>query len=226
MLAAFIGVLLSATRLNFVCGAVVVLAMLVGREISAKRKTYIVAVLVGIALLAGSNERMGRFKSLGDGKGVESRIGGSVNRSFFEIINEYPMGNGLGGGGTSIPAFLMDRISRPVMMENEYGRIALEQGIPGLAIWVVFLVWFAVSSAVSGTSGWKAGRRTAWVCTLVYFLVAPIGIGLFTSVPGSLMLFLFIGWVAAKPAEAVARTNTWLVAQAVPPARPWLTNVT
>lgn len=211
MLAAFVGVLLSATRLNFVCGVVIVLAMLIGREISTKRKAYIIAALVGIALLAGSNERMGRFKSLGDGKGVETRIGGSVNRSFFEIINEYPMGNGLGGGGTSIPAFLVDRINRPVMMENEYGRIALEQGIPGLAIWIVFLLWFAASSAVSAKTIWKGGRRAAWVCALIYFLVAPIGVGLFTSVPGSLVLFLFIGWVSAKPAEAARTTNTWRI---------------
>jgi hypothetical protein len=199
MVAAFFGILLSATRLNFVLGAAVALVMLVGGAIPMKKKVLIFAALAGIGFLAASNERMNRFKSLGDSHGVVSRVSGSVNRSFWEIIDEYPMGNGLGGGGTSVPAFLMDRIHRPVMIENEYGRIALEEGLVGLALWLSFLLWFLVSSAAFVKTVWQSGRRVAWVCCLAYFLTGPIGIGLFTSVPGSLVLFLLMGWVSVKP---------------------------
>jgi hypothetical protein len=208
MVAAFIGVLLSATRLNFVAAAVVVMAMLVGGAIPMKKKVLMGAALIGIGLLASGNERMGRFKSLGDSQGVASRIGGSVNRNFWEIVDEYPLGNGLGGGGTSIPAFLTDRIHRPVMMENEYGRIALEQGLVGLALWLSFLFWFVVSSAAFCKTPWQSGRRVAWVCCLVYFLIGPIGIGLFTSVPGTLVLFLLMGWVGVKPVAEATEAET------------------
>jgi hypothetical protein len=205
MMAAFVGILLSATRLNFVTGLLVVMAMLVGGSIPMKKRVLMVAALASIGLLATHNKRMGRFKSLGDSQGVVSRVGGSVNRSFWEVVDEYPMGNGLGGGGTSIPAFLMDRIHRPVMIENEYGRIALEQGLLGLTLWLSFLFWFLVSSAAFAKTIWQSGRRVAWVCCLAYFLAGPIGIGLFTSVPGSLVLFLLMGWVSVRP--AVEQTN-------------------
>jgi hypothetical protein len=207
MLSAFIGVLLSATRLNFVSGSAVVVAMLLGGAIPFKKKVVMIAALIVVGLLASSNERLGRFKSLGDSQGVTKRIGGSVNRSFWEIIDEYPMGNGLGGGGTSIPAFLMDRVRRCVTMENEYGRIALELGLFGLALWVAFLLWFVVSSAAFVRAPWQAGRRAAWVCCVVYFLIGSIGVGLFTSIPGSMVMFLLIGWVGIKPVVEVTQQD-------------------
>jgi hypothetical protein len=209
--AALVGVLLSATRLNFVTGAAVAAAMIAGREIPLKKKAVMVGVLALVAFFAANNERLNRFKSLGDSNAVASRIGGSVNRGFWEVIDEYPMGNGLGGGGTSIPAFLMDRIHRPVMIENEYGRIALEQGLFGLALWIAFLLWFVVSSAAFVKTPWSGGRRVAWVCCTVYFLIGPIGIGLFTSVPESLSLFLFMGWVGVNPSFEGLREETRIV---------------
>ena len=56
-------------------------------------------------------------------------------------MRTYPLGNGLGGGGTSVPYFLQDRIRNVVVMENEYARILLELGIPGLCMWGVFIGW-------------------------------------------------------------------------------------
>ena len=58
------------------------------------------------------NERWQRYKEL-DSQSVEDRISGSVNRSFLEVLVEYPMGNGLGGGGTSIPYFLASQVRNP-----------------------------------------------------------------------------------------------------------------
>lgn len=198
IISAFIGILLSATRLNFALGAGVVVAVMVGNAVPMKKRLLMIAVLVGVGLIAVNNQRMARFKSL-DSQTVTNRIGGSVNRSFWEIINEYPMGNGLGGGGTSIPAFLIDRVRGCVTMENEYGRIALELGLPGLTLWVAFLFWFAISSFAFVRTPWQTGRRAAWTCCILHFLVAAIGVGLFTTIPGTLMVFLMMGWVAVKP---------------------------
>ena len=72
---------------------------------------------------------------------VSERIGESVNDSFFDVISQHPLGRGLAGGGTSIPYFLREDREPAQIIENEYARIALEQGLPGLMIWLLFLVW-------------------------------------------------------------------------------------
>ena len=59
----------------------------------------------------------------------------------------------LGGGGTSIPYFLQDRVKDPVGMENEYGRILLETGIPGLMIWLIFIFWTVAHTMPDGEWG-------------------------------------------------------------------------
>ena len=87
-----------------------------------------------------SQERLQRFLTLRDTEALVERIGWSINTSLIEAVVEYPLGNGLGGGGTSIPYFLQDRIRHPVLLENEYARIVLELGLPGLGLWLVFLV--------------------------------------------------------------------------------------
>lgn len=224
IITAFVGILLSATRQNFVLGSLVVLSLLLGGSIPFKKKLLMIIALVGVGLLAANNERMGgRLKSLGDSHGVSERIGGSVNRGFWDVINEYPMGNGLGGGGTSIPAFLIDRVRHCTTLENEYGRIALEQGLPGLALWIGFLLWFLVSSAAFVKTPWQTGRRVSWACCVVQFASAGIGVGLFTSIPGTLMLVLMIGWVSAKPLlESTAAPDTNSVSLAAPDAEPVL----
>src|SRR6202008_181902 len=111
------------------------------------RQRVLFLVLVGAMVLAAlSNVRFQRFKSLGDTEGVSERIAGSVNRGFWEILREYPMGNGMGGGGTSIPDFLEGEVRNPIGMENEYARILAEQGVVGLLLWFVFVVWFLLHS--------------------------------------------------------------------------------
>ena len=85
-----------------------------------------------VAYGVSGDERLQRFRSLQDPGFIAQRIGDSVNLSFIELVRTYPLGNGLGGGGTSVPYFLQDRIRNVVMMENEYARILLELGIPGL----------------------------------------------------------------------------------------------
>ena len=91
--------------------------------------------------MVGGDERLQRFRSLQDPEFIAQRFGDSVNVSFLELVRKYPLGNGLGGGGTSVPYFLQNRIRNVVVMENEYARILLELGIPGLLMWVLFIGW-------------------------------------------------------------------------------------
>ena len=117
---------------------------------------------------------------------------------FFEIGAKYPFGNGLGGGGTSIPYFLQDRIVNPVLMENEYARIMLEQGILGLTIWIAFVLWIITRRDQDPYDSWYLGRRLARVASAVFFITALTGTGLLTSIPQTSLFLLLVGWVGAR----------------------------
>ena len=96
------------------------------------------------------------------------------------------MGNGLGGGGTSVPYFLQNRIRNVVTMENEYARILLELGLPGLVMWGMFLIWVVHPTDTSAARDmFYFGRRLAYVACACSFALGLIGVGLFTSVPGN-----------------------------------------
>ena len=107
-------------------------------------------------------ERFQRFMTLSDTEAVGERIAGSVNRGFWDLVVEYPMGNGMGGGGTSMPYFLQGHVRNPVGMESEFSRILLEQGIIGLVIFITFALWAATRRAGTGDSGNR--RRNSRIC--------------------------------------------------------------
>ena len=135
------------------------------------RLNHLIA-FAAIALVVGywvyRHPRLQRFTNLNENY-VEERIHRSVNENFLNALWDYPLGNGLGGGGTSIPYFLRDRLKNPVAIENEYGRILLEIGIPGLCIWVAFLI-AAIGGAESGRTGpWAVGWRLARVTCALSF---------------------------------------------------------
>jgi hypothetical protein len=199
--AGLMGILLSATRVNFVIGTVMmVVAICVGQG-SRKNKIVLLLLIAAIGLTALGNSRFQRFKSLSDTSYVEDRIAGSVNRGFFEILVEYPMGNGLGGGGTSMPYFLAGQVKNPIGMENEYGRILCEQGVIGLTLWIGFALWFVFSAPIAfQPSPWGSCRRMVW-CLLAFMMASMVvGVGFLTAIPGSLIQLLGIGWVATRPA--------------------------
>ena len=200
--AAMLGILMSSTRQNFILGsAMVVFALFIRRKKSSG--------LVGFALLvaligwtAFTNTRFQRFKSLSDADYVSDRIAGSVNRSFFEILTEYPMGNGLGGGGTSIPYFLEGQVRNPIGLENEYSRILCEQGVIGLMLWVGFILWFFSCARIAfAKDRWSNSRRMIWCLSAVSLGTAWIGIGLLTSIPQTAIMLLGMGW-AVTPGAA------------------------
>lgn len=130
--------------------------------------------------------------------------------TFFELAARYPFGNGLGGGGSSIPYFLQDQLHNPVVLENEYARIMLEQGIIGLLLWGAFIIWLFTQGRGDPNDPWNQGRRLAWWGCVIAFASGVVGIGLFVSVPATAILFINTGWVAARqrvPALAEEKSN-------------------
>jgi hypothetical protein len=119
----------------------------------------------------------------------------------------YPMGNGLGGGGTSLPYFLRGEVDAPLIVENEYGRILLELGLPGLCVWLGFLAWALVRKPYWPGDEMEFGRRLAWFTCLLAASIAVTGIGTFTAIPGSALLFLLMGWMASRPIPFQERTQ-------------------
>jgi hypothetical protein len=156
--------------------------------------------MLAIAALALNNERFQRFKSLNSELMIE-RVGGSVNRGFIEVLSEYPMGNGLGGGGTSTPYFLQGLIRNPIMIENEYGRILAEQGVIGLLLWISFISWCAFRRTPFTPHPWRTARRLLWFSYMFYFCNAAIGLGMLTAIPQTFLMLLGIGWTMAVPVE-------------------------
>jgi hypothetical protein len=140
---------------------------------------------------------------------------------FFEVAAKYPFGNGLGGGGTSIPYFLRQRITNPVLMENEYARIMLEQGIMGLLMWIAFIFWLLSRRDRDRSDSWYIGRRLAWISCGTFFLTAVMGTGLLTSIPLTSLFLLLAGWIgAAQTREEVAEVSpSYRAIEVQPPAR-------
>jgi len=215
LVAAFCGVLLSATRSNFIVSSAMVIFTVAFGKIGWKRQVAFCLVILGVGVLAMRNERLQRFETLKDTDYIQERIAGSVNRGTWEILTEYPLGNGLGGGGTSIPYFLQGQVRHPVATENEFGRISLEQGMLGLVLWLSFLAWFIAGYGPSfGNGVWRSARKLVWFYVTFSFCTAWIGNGLLTAIPITGLIMMGLGWVAVpmreetRPRIALTRRRT------------------
>jgi uncharacterized membrane protein YiaA len=205
---ALLGVLMSATRQNFVYGIAMLAFVIFTAKMNGKQRVFFFLIILVVAYSALSNVRFQRFKSLGDTEGVAERIAGSVNRSFFEILTEYPMGNGLGGGGTSLPYFLQSDVKNPIGMENEYARILCEQGVIGLLLWLGFVTWFFFHIPVAFRAGpWAATRRLVWCMAAIGLGTAWIGTGLLASIPGTVLLVMGMGWTVVPMARELSTAS-------------------
>lgn len=201
MVAALCGVLLASTRSYFAIAVFFVVLATIGTKLTMKKRILWIAAIGCIGALALTNERFQRFKSLGDSDMVMERIAGSVNRSFLEVLLEYPMGNGLGGGGTSMPYFLQGEVQHPVSIENEYSCILAEQGLIGLTLWAGFIVWCVTRRLAFMPHEWRPARRLIWYWYLETFVTSAIGIGMLTAIPGTFLFMLAVGWAVVVPAE-------------------------
>lgn len=207
LLASGVGILMSAARLHaIVLFTLLLITTITGRISMGGRIAWILLIVAGGAV-AASNARLQRFTTLENQEYVQHRVSGSVNSTFIDYARAFPLGNGLGGGGTSMPYFLAHRLRDPVMLENEYGRIMLEQGLPGLIIWLCFIVWLIVRGMERLRLGtWPTFRTLAWVVCSTYLLLGGIGLGLLTSIPQSALMLLWLGFLTAResmPSRAV-----------------------
>lgn len=164
----------------------------------------VIVAVAGVAWLVATTPRMQRFLSLGDTQFVQNRLSSSVNLSFVEMAEKYPLGNGLGGGGSSIPYFLESRVNNEVALENEYGLIMLEEGLPGLASWLAFIFWLLTRPVPLRSETWYTGRRLARAFCALAFATAPLGNGMLSAIPQTAILMLYAGWTAAPRRGAIA----------------------
>jgi hypothetical protein len=211
---ALLGLLMSAARIHFMVAGILILVATFSLRSRVGYALGWVILLCSIGWLVSGEQRLQRFMELRDTGAVAERISWSVNMNFFEIAAKYPFGNGLGGGGTSMPYFAQGLIINPVTMENEYARIMLEQGILGLFIWILFVLWIFTRRERDPSDPWHLGRRLAWVSCAAFFGTAVVGTGLLTSLPHSSLFLLLVGWVGARQ----TRTEPALVSSAYPGA--------
>jgi hypothetical protein len=196
MLAAMLGVFMSAARSHFIVLAVLLTIATFTAQIRPVYRIGWIVVLLLVSYVVGTHQRMQRFTMLKDQETVEGRFEASVNATLFDAMVDYPFGVGLGGGGTSMPFFLMDRVNSPVALESEWGRIELETGLLGLTAWAAFLFWVFTRPAANRRDPAFLGWRLAWWACLSFFAFGFIGIGLFTSIPGTAIMLMLVGWIA------------------------------
>ncbi|HKX30937.1 MAG TPA: hypothetical protein VJ302_24820, partial [Blastocatellia bacterium] len=155
LVASAIGVFMAAARTPVIFLFVLLTIITLSRKVKILARVGWVVLLVGVAWLVSNEQRMQRFITLQDTGFVVQRFGWSMNQNFNDLIVRYPMGNGLGGGGTSLPYFLQNRVKNLPLMENEYARLLLEQGVPGLCLWITFLIWVFFRRPATGRSNWS-----------------------------------------------------------------------
>ena len=214
MVASVMGVFMAAARTPVLVLAILLLTAFLSGRLKAHAWVLFCAMAVGIGWTVSSEARLQRFMSLKDTEYVSERVHWSVNENIFELLAEYPMGNGLGGGGTSMPYFLQGRLIPPMyFFENEYVRIVLEQGVFGLCLWLAFIVWAFTRVSRARPDGWLLGRRLVRVACASFFATGMIGVGLLTSIPGTMLLLLSVGWIAVRRPSRVPETETAVAAR-------------
>jgi hypothetical protein len=199
-----LGVFMSAARTHMITAVLLVVVLTLSRELRRGQWALWIVGLATVAYVVGGDARLQRLTTLSDSEVLATRVSGSVNADFFDVIGLYPFGNGLAGGGTSVPHFLQEFARRPVLLENEYARIALEQGMPGLVLWLAFIVWL-LGAGWRNRRHWHTARRLQWAVCASLFASAMLGTGLLTSVPQSCVMLLMIGWLTAPPEQISTR---------------------
>jgi hypothetical protein len=196
--ASLLGVFMAGARTPMIVLAGLVTLVTVSGRLRGYAWLSWAGVIAVVGWVVSSDGRLQRYVSLQDTQFLAERWSGSVNREFFDLMGAYPFGRGLAGGGTSIPYFLQDRFQANFVMENEFARIVMEQGIPGLFLWGLFMVWVLTKGRGDKRDPWFLTRRLMLATAAAYFVFALTGIGLLTSVPQSMVLLLGIGWIWVK----------------------------
>jgi hypothetical protein len=207
-IASFIGIFMAAARTHMITAAVLALIVTTTGGLSRGQWLKWLAALAIVGYVVAADARLQRFSTLAEEGVLTQRIGGSVNVGFLDVATAHPFGNGLTSGGTSVPYFLLNGRPAPgMLLENEYARIAAEQGLPGLALWILFIVWVATRLPGRIRDSWLLGRRAAWAACLALFASAMLGIGMLASVPQTALMLLLIGWFTVPPAPEQAEEH-------------------
>ncbi len=213
------GVLVSSVLCLFISAArspVAQLVVIVGLLMLCTRFSLkMLGTVTGVGLVVGlivmQNPRFQRFATLQDTEYVTERVGWSVNASLLHVVTNYPLGNGLGSAaGTSIPFFLADLARPQIGLENEFARIALEQGLIGLVMWLVFVAWLLSRMPPRRRGASLVADRMMWVTTGVMWMTAFIGTGLLSSIPGSALLLLWMGAVVGMRRPSPAKVPVFV----------------
>lgn len=185
-----LGVFLSASRSTAVLAIVAVIGLLLENRRRPRAAMTLLGAAMCVAFLVTTQPRLQRFLSLGDVGSVSQRLSGSVNAGIVDVVTQYPFGNGLGAGGTSLPYFLEKRVRGSIAVENEYARLTLEQGVLGLALWLGFVAWVLVPSHGDPAAPGKLAIR---ILAAVVFATGLTGTGFLAAIPGTCLLFLLLG---------------------------------
>lgn len=196
IMAAMFGVFMSAVRSHFIVLLVLITVFTFSTRLRPIYRVGWVVVLLLVGYVVSTHERMQRFTTLGNSEYVSTRIESSVNVTLLDAVTQFPFGNGLGGGGTSVPYFLLDRVNRPVVVESELGRIHLETGLIGTFAWICFVFWIFTRPGARHGDPWFLGIRLAWFGCASFMCLGLIGIGLLTSIPATSMFLMLLGWIA------------------------------
>lgn len=202
VVAALLGIFMAGARSHALITLVILFVATVSGRIKVAHRVAWLSMILLVGWLISTSERLQRFANLQDTEYVSNRVALSLNYGFLDAVATYPLGNGLGGGGTNVPYFLQQRLKNPIVIENEYARIALELGIPGLAIWILFVIWAFTRRVSRSSDSWRLGRRLAWFSGVLYFGTGWIGLGLLSSIPHAAFLLLNTGWIVTPQREA------------------------
>ncbi|HYO54713.1 hypothetical protein, partial [Archangium sp.] len=219
-----VGVLMASVLGLFICAArspvaqlVVILGLLLlVTGLPLKLLAGVTGLAAVVGLVVAANPRFQRFLTLEDTRYVSDRVSLSVNTNLFDVLSNYPLGNGLGSAaGTSIPFFL-SHLARPQFgLENEFARIAMEQGFIGLVLWVLFLGWLFTRLPPRRRGGSLVAERMMWATILTIWATAVMGTGTLSSIPGTTFLLLWMGIIVGTRRPAPV-PKTRLVAPKAP----------
>ena len=95
--------------------------------------------------------------------------------------------------------------------------LGIEQGLPGLTLWVVFLLWTFLRWPRRRTEDWALGRVIAWIACALFFLTGLTGVGLMSSVPQTVLMLTLMGWFVTS---AQLKRGAERSAAFMPAARP------
>jgi len=167
------------------------------------RRTLVVGALVGLSLFYGfkwmGEPVIARYESLSNLEMIRHRTTETTVEMFFDILEEYPLGRGLGTASTASRHLVGEDSSGWSLVENYPSKLQMEVGILGVLLFYLF----QVALSFQWLRRWLTpldGHTFDLVAPLTaYCLTQFITVSLFGSLdspPGVVFLWALIGIVA------------------------------